>query len=29
MRDKLVDALKQLFPENTRDILRFEPKQKT
>ena len=25
MRDKLVDALKQLFPENERDILRFDP----
>jgi hypothetical protein len=25
MRDKLVAALKQLFPENKRDILRFEP----
>jgi hypothetical protein len=25
MRDKLVDALKQLFPENARDILSFEP----
>jgi len=29
MRNKLVDALKQLFPENTRDILPFETKQKT
>jgi hypothetical protein len=25
MREKLVDALKQLFPENERDILRFDP----